>query len=722
VDIPAFTQVAIILLGAAALGAIGILLRQPLIVAFIAVGLLVGPAGVGVVTEHEEIELLASIGIAVLLFVVGLKLDVNMIRTIGPVAVVVGTGQIVLTAAGGFALAQALGLGLMTSGYVAMAFTFSSTIIIVKLLSDQGEIDALHGRVSVGVLIVQDIAVILLMIALTASGAGVGAESGLTGAALVAGVALKGVGLLAGVVAMTRYVLPWLTTQAARSGELLVLFAVAWAVTLAALGDWLGFSKEVGAFLAGVSLASTPYRDAIAGRLVTLRDFLLLFFFIDLGARLDLSLLGATIGPAVVFSGFVLLAKPLVVMAIMAVMGYRKRTSFLTGLTVGQISEFSLILTALGVSLGHVDAQAMGLVTFVGLITIGMSTYAIIYSSAIFERLAPALGVFERRHAVRESGEDAHAAAAPPDIILFGLGRYGGSIASHLLLRNRRVLGVDFDPQALARWREAGVPVVYGDAEDPELFDHLPLGGARWVVSTAPSIDVSRVLMRHLRQAGYEGRIAVACRAASEEDAARAEGATTILRPFSDAAEQAADILTSAMNHLDAVVRETPGVREVRVSPGSVFAGHTIGEAEFGAKFGVTVLAVSRSGKSFMNPGSEFQIFPGDRLILSGAEGALGRAIEHLLQLNASDMGQTSQDFAVVEIPIAQMSGWAGQRLADLNLRQTYGASAVSVKRPDGTVLSPTAQHQLSTDERLVVAGSRVGIARLRELARMGES
>jgi Kef-type K+ transport system membrane component KefB len=144
----------------------------------------------------------------------------------------------------------------------------------------------------------------------------------------------------------------------------LLLFAISWAVVLATVGAYLGFSKEVGAFLAGISLASTSYREAIASRLVSLRDFLLLFFFIDLGAQLDPSVLGTHVGPALVLSLFVLIGNPLIVMIIMGVMGYRKRTGFLTGLTVAQISEFSLILGALGVSLGHIDAGIMGLITW----------------------------------------------------------------------------------------------------------------------------------------------------------------------------------------------------------------------------------------------------------------------------------------------------------------------------------------------------------------------
>ncbi|MDR7420730.1 MAG: cation:proton antiporter, partial [Armatimonadota bacterium] len=182
----AFAEIASILLLAAACGAIGTWLRQPLIVSFIAVGILVGPAGIGVVTRHDEIELLASVGIALLLFVVGLKLDVQMIRTVGPVALATGIGQVVFTSVVGFGIALALGMDWLTAAYVAVALTFSSTIIIVKLLSDKREIDALHGRIAVGFLIVQDIAVILAMIGITAVGGLGAAEKGTVVASAVA--------------------------------------------------------------------------------------------------------------------------------------------------------------------------------------------------------------------------------------------------------------------------------------------------------------------------------------------------------------------------------------------------------------------------------------------------------------------------------------------------------------------------------------------------------
>ena len=254
-----------------------------------------------------------------------------------------------------------MGRDWITDLYVVVALTFSSTIIIVKLLSDKRELDSLHGRIAVGFLIVQDIAVVLAMMAMSALRATGEAETAWLGTA-----ASIGVRVLAAAVALyvlMRYLL------------LPLIFAIAWCTALAALGEWGGFSKEGGAFLAGFSLASIPYRDAMSARLTGIRDFLLLFFFIDLVAKLDFSTLGGELWPAAILALFVLIGNPLIVLSIMGYMGYRKRTGFLAGLTVAQISEFSIIFVAMGVSLGHVGQDALGLTTLVGIVTIALSTY-----------------------------------------------------------------------------------------------------------------------------------------------------------------------------------------------------------------------------------------------------------------------------------------------------------------------------------------------------------
>lgn len=526
-----FFEFAAILTMALIIGFLGRRLRQPLIISFIAVGIIVGPYGIDLLQSFEKIHLLAELGIAVLLFVVGLKLDISLIRSSGKVALLTGLGQVIFTSFFGYFIALSLGFNNVISLYIAIALTFSSTIIIVKLLSDKKEIQSLHGQISIGFLIVQDIVVILAMIFISALG--YDSEERLINEIIK--IIAKGLGLLLLMGILMRYVIPWLTHQMAKSPEMLVLFSMTWAVALAALSDYLGFSKEVGAFLGGVSLASTPYREVISGRLISIRDFLLLFFFIDLGSKLNISLLNEQIWPAMIFSVFVLIGNPLIVMIIMGTMGYRKRTGFLAGLNVAQISEFSLILVALGVSVGHVGDTTLGLVTLVGLITISISTYLILYSHQIYAKVVNVLTIFERKNPYREI-DNPEEKKTLYDVIIFGLEMYGSNIAASLEKKGYKVFGVDIDPDAVKRWRKRGRHAQYGDADDPELPKILPKH-AQCIISTLPNKEVTISLIKYLKAHGFKGNIvATSYRGRSAKQLEKA-GADLILLPFVDATE-----------------------------------------------------------------------------------------------------------------------------------------------------------------------------------------
>ncbi|MDZ3823166.1 MAG: cation:proton antiporter [Pseudoxanthomonas sp.] len=538
-----FLDFAWILALAAGIGLLAARLRQPSIVAFIVVGILVGPAVLGWVGHNDAVEVLAQLGVTVLLFLVGLKLDPALVRQLGPVAMATGLGQLGFTIAFGFLIALAMGMDGVTALYVAVALTFSSTIIIIKLLGDKRELDSLHGRIATGFLIVQDIAVVLAMMVIGALGVGAGAEQGAIDwwgwgirllAAMLAVFVLVRFGL--------RWILPWMAT----APELMVVFSVAWGVALAALGEQLGLSKEVGAFIAGFALAGTPFREAVGARLSGLRDFLLLFFFVELGSKLAFADLGSQLPAALVLSVFVLVGNPLIVMAIMGFMGYRRRTGFLAGLTVAQISEFSVIFVAMGVALGHVGAPALSLVTLVGLVTIALSSYMIMYSHRLFAWIGPWLGAFERRDPWRERSEAP--AAEPPAVLVFGTGRYGARLLAAIRREGVPALGIDFDPVAVEQARRLGLPVRFGDAEDPEFAHTLPLSGARLAVSTLADTDSVGHLRRALAEAGFRGRFAAAARLPDAAARLRRLGVDILLDPFEDAAEQAATTVRASLS------------------------------------------------------------------------------------------------------------------------------------------------------------------------------
>lgn len=550
-----FYEWAALLALAAFVGFIGLQLRQPMVVSFIAVGVLAGPSALNIVSDHGNIELMAELGIAVLLFLVGLKLDLKLVRTLGLVALATGLGQVLFTSLFGFLIALALGMSVVVALYVAVALTFSSTIIIVKLLSDKREVDSLHGRIAIGFLIVQDLVVVLAMMVLSSFGIGALESDNGDALARVAGILVNGAAMLLSILLFIRYLATPLVGRIAHSQELMVTFAIAWAALLAAAGHHLGFSKELGGLLAGISLASTPYREAIVARLGSLRDFLLLFFFIALGTQLDLSLLGAQIGPAMAFSVFVLVGNPLIVMVIMGLLGYRKRTGFLAGLTVAQISEFSLIFMAMGMTLGHVDAEALGLVTLVGLITIALSVYMITWSHVLYRWLEPVLGLFERADPRREASvADQDVDIRGYDVVVFGLGRYGMAISRFLEDQDYRVLGVDFNPEVVRQLRERGKQAVFGDAADQEFMATLPLQGVRWVVCALPQHDLGvthedprLLILNGLRHRQFNGRIALATHYSQDIEGLQAKGADLVLAPFTDAAELAVAKLVADM-------------------------------------------------------------------------------------------------------------------------------------------------------------------------------
>jgi len=539
-----FYELTALLVLAAVIGFIGLILRQPMIVSFIAVGVLSGPSALGIVKSHESFDLLAELGVALLLFLVGLKLDLKLIRTLGAVSLATGLGQVAFTSILGFGIGLILGFDVMSSIYIGVALTFSSTIIIIKLLSDKKEVNSLHVKIAVGFLIVQDLVVVLAMMVLSA----IGVKSTTSDEGFIQLIRAVGFGfcLLIFIWLFSKYVANPLMRRVTRSTELIIIFAIGWASLLAAIGNYLGFGKELGGLLAGISLASTPYRDGVVTRLSSLRDFLLLFFFITLGSSLDLSHLGAQVWPALIFSAFVLIGNPIIVMIIMGFMGYRKRTSFLAGLTVAQISEFSLVFVAMGLSLGHLKEDSLGLVTLVGLITIALSVYMITYSHVLYKWLEPLLTVFEKKKPFREMIEgrlDTHDKEF--DVILFGLGRYGSAIATHLTKKGFKVLGVDYNPEVIREWQSKGYPVQYGDAHDQEYLHTLPLKNTKWVISAMPQHDIGIthedprfVLINGLKGEGYQGKIAIATHFSREEQVLKAKGADVVIQPYQDAASK----------------------------------------------------------------------------------------------------------------------------------------------------------------------------------------
>ena len=495
-----FVSVALILALAVAGGAIAKLLRQPVVVSFIVVGILAGPTAFNLVEGAEEIRLFAKFGIAILLFLVGLKLDFHMIRSTGKVALIAGLSQVAFTAAVGFGLAVLFGFETTTAFYIAVALTFSSTIIIIKLIGDKRELDTLYGRIAIGILIFQDILVVAAMVVIVTIGTpGEGSVVTDLVVTLASSAVFLGVAAFA-----SRFVLEKVLDWISKSPELTLLFGVAWAIVLAAISTLIGLSMEIGAFVAGVSLASTAYRESLGARMVSLRDVMLLFFFIELGASLTFADALGQLWPAIVLSVFVLVGKPLIVFAIMGWMGYRSITSFRTGVALAQISEFSLILIALGFSLGQVDSAVLSLVTLVAVFTITVSSYFILYTDKLYSMMQGFMHLFERGKA---EAVDEESQSLSFDAIVVGSGRFGTEVISGLISSGSSVLAVDLDPDALARARELGAETLFGDVGDPDFAKMLPMHQSDTLICTAPDRSTNTLLLGSIKSLGYEGKI-----------------------------------------------------------------------------------------------------------------------------------------------------------------------------------------------------------------------
>lgn len=482
-----FTEITLLVATAALVAFLMRILRQPLVIGYILTGLLVGPFFLNVVKSQDTLQLFSEIGVAFLLFIVGLNLTPKYIGAVGKVAVLTGLGQVVFTTSVGWLIARALGFGALPSLYLGIALAFSSTIIILKLLSDKGDLEKLYGRISIGFLLVQDLIAVFILFLVPLFSLG---DNNLK----IASKLILASSVLVAVYLVSHLLLPRLNRYVSRSQELLFLFAIAWGLGFASIFKVLGFSLESGALIAGATLALLPSHDEIHSRLKPLRDFFIILFFILLGAEMVLDGSGSLIIPALILSLFVLIGNPLILMTIMGISGYRKKTGFQTGLTVAQISEFSLIVVALGVSFGHVEREILSLVTIVGIVTIFGSTYLIMNSDKLFALLSPLLRIFERKKVALINLDH-----ESPEVMLFGLNRLGYDFVKLFQKQRKEFMVIDHDPKILENLSSKKIRVKYGDASDIEFLRLLDYEDLKIAISTIPDVKTNEFIIRELR-------------------------------------------------------------------------------------------------------------------------------------------------------------------------------------------------------------------------------
>lgn len=490
-DLSVFTEIGLLIGVATIISFVMRLFRQPLIVGHIITGFLVGRFAIGLFHDVEMLQLFSELGISFLLFSVGLTLNPKVLKEFGFVSIITGFGQVFLTGAVGVGLCMLLGFDWITALYVGVALSFSSTVIVMKLLSDKGDLDKLYVKVSIGSLLLQDFIAVALLFAIPFV---TGSQGG--GSDLLRMLAL-GIGIGIGVFLVSHFVIRNLHRYLTQSQELLFLFAISWGMGVSALFAEIGFSLEGGALIAGIALSTVPSRHEIGARLAPLRDFFIVAFFILLGTRMVVSDFSDILLPAIALSAFVLFVNPILQLIIMGALGFRKKTSFQTGMMAAQISEFSLILVALGVSLGQVAPTVLSTITLVGLITIFISSYLILYSDKIYAYAAPYLGIFERKGARERPPR-----AKRYPVILIGGSRIGFDFIKLFKEQKRKFLVIDHDPEVIEGMVRTKVPNVYGDAGDPDLLEELRVHQAELVVSTVPDLETNLVILSCVKRNG----------------------------------------------------------------------------------------------------------------------------------------------------------------------------------------------------------------------------
>ena len=513
------------------------ILKQPLIIGYIFTGVLVGPYGLNLIQSGEIIELFSKIGITILLFIVGLNLSPKVIKEVGRVSLFTGIGQVLFTSLIGFGIALLLGIDRIAALYVAIALTFSSTIIILKLLSDKGDLNKLYGKIAIGFLLVQDIiATLILLIASSFSGGG--SESLLITAGMTI---LRGGLLIISMIAVSQYVLPKISKFVASSQEMLFIFSLSWGLGIASLFSVFGFSVEIGALVAGVSLSMTPYAIEASTRLRPLRDFFILLFFILLGSQMVLANIGLIIVPAMILSAFVLVGNPIIVVILMNILGYSRRTSYHAGLTVAQISEFSLILATLGFELGHLSGEVLSLITLVGLITISGSTYLILYAEDLYPYVEKILSRLEIKNNSKDTNQ-----SKSYNSILFGYQRVGQDFVKAFDRLDLQYLVVDFNPDSIKLLQDAEIPHKYGDAKDPEFLNELDLKGLRYLISTIPEFETNLMILRKVREINKRAILIAVSNNSDEALGLYAEGASYVIMPHYLGAQYAVRLIGRA--------------------------------------------------------------------------------------------------------------------------------------------------------------------------------
>lgn len=544
------SEVAKCIIAAWALAVLAQLLRQPLILAYLAAGFAAGPRGLGLVKADEHIEVISEIGLSLLLFMIGLEIDLKKMLHAGKVMTITAATQILGGCALGLLFFLAWGFSLNSGGldalYLAVATALSSTVIIVKILYDKRELDTLPGRLTLGILVLQDLFAILFL----------ALQPNLTNPSLAVLVFSLGkvVFLVAVAFVVSKYLLPPLFKAMARAPELVLVGALAWCFILAGLASWLGLSREMGALIAGVALSTFPYTLDVSAKVTSLRDFFVTLFFVALGMKIPAPSLNLIVW-AIITSAFVILSRLLTVVPVLHRMQQGHRVSLLPAINLSQISEFSLVILFLGFGAKHIQQHTLDIVAYAFVLLAVLSSYGIMSSDVLFRRLS----IWLKRAGVEDLDSLPDTAPVSPHgarVMVLGFFTTASSLVAELertqpeLLKEMSV--IDFNPVVNQKLRQRGVKIVYGDISNRETLLHAGVAQAEVLLCTLPNTILkgtsNQIHVRQLREINPKARIIATAESFMDVEQLYKAGADYVSVPRVTEAGELCGVLISALN------------------------------------------------------------------------------------------------------------------------------------------------------------------------------
>lgn len=472
-------------------------LKLPLIVAYLLAGVLISVLLGLDAHKITVLEFLPEIGIAFVLFLIGMELDLREIRSLGMPIIIGSLGQIFISTIAGYAIAGFFGFTQTESIYLGFGLAFSSTVLVVKMLLEKRDLASLYGKLSIGILLLEDLVAIIVLMLMTVGNSlfNLGLQSSLP----FLGLLLKGALLFFLTFIFSKYILERLFGAVAKSVELLFLTALTWCFIFTSLAIISGFSVVIGAFLAGVALANSPYHLQIEGKVKPLRDFFVTLFFVYLGAQVKLADLYSAWPAVIAFTAYALIVKPLIFLLILGIFGFRKHTLFQTSLNLSQISEFSLVILLVGVNSGAVASPALSVMALVGVLSIIVSSVLIAYSKRIYKTAAPIIKFFE--HQTFTHSLEAKTPEEQKDhVVVIGAHRLGAPVIQYLAKEKIPLLVLDFNPHVIEKLNDKGINAIYGDLGDPEILEHLQLENAKLIISTATDLTDTEILLEECKR------------------------------------------------------------------------------------------------------------------------------------------------------------------------------------------------------------------------------